>query len=91
MNIVTTTLFFSIYFQTVLEICSRNRRNSYLPPGLPEGDYNLHHVCASVLVLVSNNIHIDIKQYFCFVYQSILKYPVVDVFGERPSKLSRKF
>ena len=44
------------------------------------------------VVLVSNNyIYIDIKLYFCFVYRSILKYRVIDVFGERPFKLSRKF
>ena len=45
-----------------------------------------------LLVLVSNNnIYIDIKPYFCFLYRSILKYRVMDVFRERASKRFRKF
>ena len=44
-----------------------------------------------VVLVSNNNIYIDIKLYFCFVYRSILKYRVIDVFGDRPSELSRKF
>ena len=55
----------------------------------------VHHCTnqrSKLVVLVSNNnIYVDIKLYFCFVYRSILKYRVIDVFGERTSELSCKF
>ena len=44
-----------------------------------------------MIVLVSNNnIYIDIKLYFCFVYRSILKYRVIDVFGESFSSFPKR-
>ena len=29
---------------------------SYLPPGLPEGDYNLHHVCVYMRACVGHAV-----------------------------------
>ena len=52
---------------------------------------SMNSVAWTVVLVSNNNIYIDIKLYFCFVHRSILKYQVTDVFGERPSELSRKF
>ena len=38
--------------------------------------------CTTVVFVSNNNIYINIKLYFCSVHRSILKYRVIDVFGE---------
>ena len=62
-----------------------------LDPGIFKGFLLLHsQTILEPVVLVLNN-NIDIKPYFCLSHRSILKYRVIDVFWERPSKLFRGF